>query len=420
MRLIISFLLLFNSVFLYAQNIKSGEAKKAIKPDSLCTYEPIESNYEAYGREENSNPDEAGHSENKPLKTENKFYQSGFYLVLDSTKKVVNEDSIFCHELFVVNKSDSSMSFSTELGALDLMAEALNSDGKWIDIEYRTYSTCGNSIYSIVLDTNEFWHFLAPIYKGKFKTKLRYAMWDSYIGNVYYSNEITVWINKEQFGNKAERKASLYKRGPLSNNGSQAVVSAVEFNVVYIGIDNELAIAVPSYSSKQIVVTTSLGKLIKSKYPAHYILRLDSVTHNLKELEISVFVKGGKSGRLTKKADHRFRIRKIPLPTITLGGIDESGTYSVGRIASSGWIGSPIYNIALEGIHYKVTKYAITIRTKTGSEKQYEGIGSAIAKEIENALRGLKSGDKVILSNVQVSGPYGLVNMKDTLDLEVR
>ena len=67
-----------------------------------------------------------------------------------------------------------------------------------------------------------------------------------------------------------------------------------------------------------------------------------------------------------------------------------------------------------------MTEYTITIRTKTGSEKQYEGIGSAITNEINYAMRSLKSGDKVILSKVQVSGPYGLVNMKDTLDLEVR
>jgi hypothetical protein len=90
---------------------------------------------------------------------------------------------------------------------LYLVAEALDESNKWMRITSLTSSFCGNSRHKVLLDSNEYWTFKAPIFKGSFQTKLRYTL---YIGETtrICSNEIPVRINKTQFDKAPKKETS--------------------------------------------------------------------------------------------------------------------------------------------------------------------------------------------------------------------
>ena len=53
----------------------------------------------------------------------------------------------------------------------------------------------------MILDKNEFWEFSIPVFKGKFKTKIRYTLTMGKMQKIY-SNEIVAAINKDQLDEK--------------------------------------------------------------------------------------------------------------------------------------------------------------------------------------------------------------------------
>jgi len=79
---------------------------------------------------------------------------------------------------------------------LDIVTEVQDTNGDWTSIVYLPRSWCGNSYHTITLGPDEYWEFAMPIFKGDFKTKLRYKLKNKLW--TYVSNEIDVFINKDQ------------------------------------------------------------------------------------------------------------------------------------------------------------------------------------------------------------------------------
>lgn len=74
-----------------------------------------------------------------------------------------------------------------------MILEAQNEDGNWQKIEEPFVYMCGTGLYYIMLFKGQVALTSGIIYKGNFRTKLRYKLGNS------YSNEFYGTINKEQF-----------------------------------------------------------------------------------------------------------------------------------------------------------------------------------------------------------------------------
>ncbi len=143
-----------------------------------------------------------------PQKVDTTFSQSGLYLVINGSEYVeIGENKLGC-KLYLVNTSDTIKNFRVSDSRLYIVAEVLNENNVWVPISYLPSSGCGNSIHMISLDVNEFWEFDVPIFKGDFKTKLRYTLTRE--KQVYYSNEVIAFINRKQFD--PERKEGHSKK----------------------------------------------------------------------------------------------------------------------------------------------------------------------------------------------------------------
>ena len=88
-------------------------------------------------------------------------------------------------------------------GRIKIIQQAKNKNGEWQDIENFYNSWCGNSYYTLRLAPCEFQIFATPIFKGEFKTQLRFKF--ELDKQIIYSNLYTGQINLKQFLNSRNK-----------------------------------------------------------------------------------------------------------------------------------------------------------------------------------------------------------------------
>ena len=180
----------------------STEALKAL--DSLDIDFQLRGGCYAYSSDKNAQASNGeAHSGNLPRQAGKDFPTKGFYLVINQSEFIALDSALLGCKLYLVNTSDSVMSLEASDSRLYIVAEALNKKNEWAPITYFPSSFCGNSYHQVVLDKNEYWEFKIPVFKGEFKTKLRYTL-EMKDGNAIHSNEIVALINEGQFS--LERK----------------------------------------------------------------------------------------------------------------------------------------------------------------------------------------------------------------------
>ncbi|MEO5645084.1 MAG: hypothetical protein ABIQ40_11355 [Bacteroidia bacterium] len=138
------------------------------------------------------------HSNNTAQAVDGTFPREGFYLIINRNELIKIDGGKLGCKLYLVNTSDSLVNLSASDSRLYIVAEALNEDNIWQPITYLQSSWCGNSYHTVALDTNEFWEFDIPVFKGELKTKVRYTLSLGNKGQIH-SNEIVAFINRDQF-----------------------------------------------------------------------------------------------------------------------------------------------------------------------------------------------------------------------------
>lgn len=209
-----------------------------------------------------------------------------------------------------------------------------------------------------------------------------------------------------------ENKASYTVVKPL------AVVSATKMNVVYRGLENPISVSVPGYSATDLTVTSSFGTLSKDAQPGTYKLTIPGSDISTKELTISVSVKTPDG--VKKMGEQKYRLKNVPRPTLTLGGIEVSGSTSPGQVKSASYIGTPLKDFVFEGVSYKPISYQLIYSPKSGAPQFESGSGSVISPRMRSVLQNVKTGDKIIVTGVKAMGPQGAVPIPSALVVEVR
>jgi hypothetical protein len=133
------------------------------------------------------------------------FSETGIFLKIDTTKIISIADKFNAYNLYLGNKTDTTLKLEASDSRLSIVAEAFYKN-EWKAIEYLPSSWCGNSYHNVYLKSNQFWTFIIPKFTGKIKTKIRYRLSISK-GHYIYSNEINTSINKGQLTEKQGHKS---------------------------------------------------------------------------------------------------------------------------------------------------------------------------------------------------------------------
>ena len=137
------------------------------------------------------------------------FYGMGkLKIVVDTTQNITLEEYEWwtkerkykyykANPIFISNFSDSTTIVGYGYN-IPIILEAIDSGKIWRPIEIRYIYDCGVGLEYILLKPDNIICVLAPIYKGNYKTRLRYKLGSC------YSNEFWSYIDKRQF--KANKK----------------------------------------------------------------------------------------------------------------------------------------------------------------------------------------------------------------------
>ena len=137
------------------------------------------------------------YSKPEQIKSTDNFLKDTIYLQVDLTKRVKYDYLIRGIQILIVNTTDSELTFSDD-GVLELLCQAKNSKGEWVDIEGRKMPwNCSGK--TMTLSKQSYYKAVVPCYKGTVQAEMRYRFAVS--DKVFYSGIFWGTINEGQLKN---------------------------------------------------------------------------------------------------------------------------------------------------------------------------------------------------------------------------
>ncbi len=168
-----------------------------------------------------------------------------------------------------------------------------------------------------------------------------------------------------------------------------AVVSPTKMNVFYRGVANPLEVSVPGVAPSNVVASGS-GVILRRTSPGKYEAR---VTKTATEAKISVKANGKTIGK-----PKIFRVKKIPNPVATIGGITE-GKISKNRLLKTPGVRATLKDFPFD-LKFRVSTY--TVRVKEGEYvKPIIVKGDLFTQEVKAKFKKLKPGRDVSFTNIK-------------------
>lgn len=178
-----------------------------------------------------------------------------------------------------------------------------------------------------------------------------------------------------------------------------ASVSAEALNVFYIGLSNPITISVPGFSPDVVKASMTGGTLIPkggNKYEVKVTQRGKAT------ISVSV-VQDGKSKNM---GGFDFKVLPIPKPEARWGTL-EAGAYSSGSVKAQGMVNASLGSFVYEGVKYTVTEYSFVKVPRRGEAQFAKNTGAIASPQIKSYVNSIKSGDKLIFSDIVATGPDG-------------
>jgi len=173
-------------------------------------------------------------------------------------------------------------------------------------------------------------------------------------------------------------------------------VTAEKMNVMYVGVDNYIAVSVPGLSDDKIQISGSGSNIILRKNTilgsGHYIANVENVGICMISVEANV------SGKLVSIGTYKFRVKRVPDPVSTISN-SKGGMIDKDRLASASLI-PQLENFDFE-LFFKIIGFKITIIKNEQTPLELEILGNQLPQFIRDELLKTQTGDIVIFQNIK-------------------
>lgn len=181
---------------------------------------------------------------------------------------------------------------------------------------------------------------------------------------------------------------------------SMVIVSPEKMNVLYIALDNPLAISVPGIAPEDVTAGISEGSLSGGK--GKYIARVTTPG----EVTVSVSIKK-KEGGTKAMGQVKFRVKRIPPPTPKIGGL-QGGTMKAGTFKAQTGIIAELENFLFEGVRYNIVEFEMFYVAARQDGISAKTTGPLFDAKMGTFIARAKPGDLFNFSNIKARGPDGL------------
>lgn len=180
---------------------------------------------------------------------------------------------------------------------------------------------------------------------------------------------------------------------PTFINAQNVVITNIKMNVVFVGVDNPIKVAVADYSEKSIIVKVNQG-IITGKN-GNYIWRPTSPTSNGL---VSVYIQQDNSEKLI--STHIYRIKLIPNPYTSLSGWQRSCINPSGSSFIKNGLTAVLDNFPFD-VQFEIISFKITV--VRDNKVFFEGInnGGRFKGQTAQIIQMVEVGDKVYFSEVK-------------------
>ena len=173
-----------------------------------------------------------------------------------------------------------------------------------------------------------------------------------------------------------------------------AFVSAEKVKVLYIGLDNELAVTGGSVGDEKVSVSISNGSLRKIG-PGRYISSPSSPGNAVVTVNAD-----GKTSQFT------FRVKTVPDP-VAMVGKSKGGIMSVSEFKAQLGVRADLENFVFEGVQFTVTSFTLYCTGAGFPDPQYRTVNGNSFDAVRDIINKCKPGTTVTLDEIRVSGPGG-------------
>ena len=178
---------------------------------------------------------------------------------------------------------------------------------------------------------------------------------------------------------------------------SQSIfVSANNFNLLYVGVDNPLTISVDNYTSDQIIVSADKGEITGGIGEMYIYRGYDSGLVSIIAINKNTQKEIGRS---------YFRLKKIPNPVAKVSSID-GGIINTVALRSQSYIRAELDGFFPFDLRFTIKNFKVDIIKKGKKERKiFENFTNKFSDGLEKELKLLKEGDIVIFKEIAVEKP---------------
>jgi len=175
-------------------------------------------------------------------------------------------------------------------------------------------------------------------------------------------------------------------------------IATTKMNVVYVGLDNPVTIAVSNVPSVKINVTASTGTITKVG-EGQYTFQVTDTKGAVKIAKIYVSYP---CGPWTCIDSQSFRILYMPKPELSFGSISGGQVVQVSKneIIQTDSLYIKLDNFLYDGIAYKVTRFELIIAAKGKPLFTYKSENQFLTTEMKNGLKTVNTSDRIIVTNI--------------------
>lgn len=198
-----------------------------------------------------------------------------------------------------------------------------------------------------------------------------------------------------------------------------ATVAPLLMDVVYMGIDNELSISVPGFTSNQVSASVQGGTITRKGN--NWIARPTAKVGEKLIVNVSVNDNGSQRSMARKE----FRIRALPDPTAYINYTDskgaqrvfKQGTLSRNALLNAGGIKASIDDGILN-IPFHVLSFRLMVIDAMGNSIQEVSSGDRLSDRQLEQIKRLDRGKTFFIWGIRVKGPDGIE--RDISPMEIR
>ncbi len=190
------------------------------------------------------------------------------------------------------------------------------------------------------------------------------------------------------------------------------VVSPVNMNVFYRGLDNPVEVSVPGVDRSALTVTMSGGSISPSP----------DGTYNVKPgegKEATINVSANINGESVQMPARQFRVKRIPDPIPSFGGKKPyDSTISQGDASVAAGVRAD-----MEGFDFPVTATVTSFMVNLvsgGVLKEYKSNGNRIPDDASASIRKMKKGEKIFIEQIMCKMPDGTDRKLAAITLKVQ